>query len=127
MHFVRGSTAALGLKAKTHMNRRVLFGGIAGLGVGALASGVAISAAGAGHGTYLPAALLFPIPMLISVSLGTIGAVAAVIGLAQYPLYGVAAAAVTEKRRMSWVTLAGLHLVTALVSAWAVMQSKNFG
>jgi hypothetical protein len=64
--------------------------------------------------------------MLISVSLGSISAVAAVMGLVQYPLYGVFAAG-TEKKGIRWLTIVTLHFVAALIAALLVQRSGTFG
>jgi hypothetical protein len=45
---------------------------IAGLVVGGIAAFVAVGAAAAGHGTDLPATLLFPFTMLLAAPVGTI-------------------------------------------------------
>ncbi|MEG3148480.1 hypothetical protein U1769_01185 [Sphingomonas sp. ZT3P38] len=48
----------------------------------------AISSAGAGHGSYIAARVLFPLPMLLTLLEGKIGPVAAIAALLQFPIYG---------------------------------------
>ena len=56
--------------------------------VGVVALGFAIAAAGAGHGTYIPAKLLFPFTMLSGVFGDSLTLPYLVVALVQFPLYG---------------------------------------
>lgn len=74
--------------ARTHRSSLV------GAGAGAFATlpalVVAFMSAGAGHGDYIAARILFPFPMLLSWIEGSgIGPIGMMTGLLQFPLYGV--------------------------------------
>lgn len=56
--------------------------------VGLLLAFVSVLAAGAGHGTYLPARILFPFTMFSTILCGSITTPFIAIGLVQFPLYG---------------------------------------
>lgn len=62
---------------------------LASIVVGTLALAVTLLFAGSGHGTYLPAKLLFPYTMLSTVSGGSISEVFLVIAVVQFPFYGL--------------------------------------
>ncbi len=57
--------------------------------VGVLALAFAFLFAGAGHGTYLPAKLLFPYTMLSTALLGLIPDALVAIAVVQFPIYGL--------------------------------------
>jgi hypothetical protein len=97
-----------------------------GLIVGALAAVVAVSAAGGGHGTYLPAAILFPFTMLISAVLGRIPAWLAAFALAQFPIYGLLVVIGHAPRRL-WVGVLCFHVVFAAAALYLVIRSDSFG
>jgi len=63
-----------------------------GVGIGLVLTvcffGLVIAAAGAGHGTYLPAHLLFPFAMIAASAHQTISAGEVVLAGLQFPLYG---------------------------------------
>lgn len=75
----------------------------------------AVMSAGAGHGRYVAARALFPLPMLLTLVEGRIGPVAGTLALLQFPLYGAL---------LGWcrwrgdylpaVVLALLHMVAAM-------------
>lgn len=65
-------------------SRRVLVLFLLGL-IAAVVSGVA---AAGGHGSYLPATLLFPFTILWARASGSVSGAALALALAQYPLYG---------------------------------------
>ena len=68
----------------------MLIGALLGVGVGFLALLAAVMSAGAGHGSYLAARALFPVPMLTSLVEGdTIGPVSLSLALAQFPALGI--------------------------------------
>jgi hypothetical protein len=97
-----------------------------GLIAGALAAFVAVSAAGGGHGTYLPAAILFPFTMLISAVLGRIPACLAAVALVQFPIYGLLLAIDQSPRRL-WVGVLCFHVVFAAAALYLVVRSDSFG
>jgi hypothetical protein len=70
--------------------------------------------AGAGHGDYVFARALFPIPMLLTLLDGTFGPVSVGVALLQFPLYG-ALLTWTIWRNSYWaIAIAGMvHLVAA--------------
>jgi hypothetical protein len=99
---------------------------IRGLVLGAVASLVALAAAGAGHGTYLPAKLLFPFAMLCAVFGSSITAPYIVIALVQFPLYGVLLDAASRRSRFTLcaVILACAHLTLAAIDVFAPADSS---
>jgi hypothetical protein len=105
--------------------RKWLLGAIIGLGFGAVAIWMATAAAGGGHGTYLPAAILFPYSMVISAFLGNIPRALVVLAFVQYPIYGAVAALVQSPRR-GWLALSCLHAAVALAASLLVAHSENF-
>jgi hypothetical protein len=109
------------------MKRRLLIGGVVGLVIGGVAACVALAAAGAGHGSYLPAALLFPFSMLIASAVGTVNPGIVVLALAQYPVYGAAVIGKAKSSKVAWLTVVGLHFVGAAVSLLVVQRSEVFG
>jgi hypothetical protein len=106
------------------MKKRLAIGGAVGAVVGALA--ISMGAAGAGHGTYIPAAVLFPVSMLIAVSSGNVNAVAATLAVMQYPIYGVTVAG-ERSSPLRWLALISFHLLLALLSFLSVQRSEGFG
>ena len=83
-----------------------------GLFITPLAIVAAIASAGAGHGTYVMAKLLFPYTMLLSRLNGDI-ITHPLLALAfvQFPLYGLAAASFNTPRSLGFILL--LHAVFA--------------
>lgn len=74
----------------------------------------AIMSAGAGHGSYITARVLFPFAMLVSQLEGSIGPVAMSVGLLQFPLYGaLLGRTVGEKTTTTWLVTTA-HLVATL-------------
>ena len=98
---------------------------VAGLLIGGLAVAVAVFAGGGGHGSYLPAAVLFPFAMLLAVGTGSVSAVALVIAVLQYPTYGLLAAFSGQPRRVLTIT-AVVHALLAIVAAAMVARSTSF-
>lgn len=99
---------------------------IAGLCFGGLAALVAAGAAGAGHGTYVPAAILFPFTILFSALVGSNPPVLIALALAQYPIYGVLVARAKRSTRV-WAGLVCVHGVSAAAALFLVTQSASFG
>jgi hypothetical protein len=95
-----------------------------GVGIGGsvtlAAAAVSTFAAGAGHGTYMPAVALFPAAMLTTLISKTISPVAMALVAVQFPAYGFALGKAAAKRRLRtacWLALLHiLMLVTALVA-----------
>jgi hypothetical protein len=77
---------------------------------------VAFLAAGGGHGTYVPAALLFPGALLLATALTTISDAVLCVGAAQWPLYG-AAVGLASRRGYTKEAIAYLGLFHALLVA----------
>jgi hypothetical protein len=98
---------------------------LGGLAVGGLAAWVAVTAAGAGHGSYQPAALLFPYAMAIAGAVGSITPELMAIAAVQYPVYG---ALIARARKPGSVTLRiiAAHAVLAAVAVWLVTESEAF-
>jgi hypothetical protein len=78
---------------------------------------VAVFAAGAGHGTYLPAKILFPFAMLASVFGRSITLPYVVLALVQFPIYGLLLGAVFRSRRfvLCIIILSCAHFAVAAV------------
>lgn len=91
-----------------------------------MAAWLAILSADGGHGSYLPAAILFPFTMLFSVAVGVVSPVLLAVAIAQYPVYGLLLAFGRHSRR-KWAELACVHAVFAVVAFFLVMESKSFG
>ncbi|MEA3039927.1 MAG: hypothetical protein QOE79_2440 [Sphingomonadales bacterium] len=80
----------------------------------------AIASAGAGHGDYVAARALFPIPMLLTVfQHGRIGAVSIAIALLQFPLYGGLGAWIARRRKNLLAALAALAHVLAAIACFS--------
>lgn len=77
---------------------------------GALLLAIAISAAGGGHGSYLPARIFFPYTMILSSVGERIGPVGVALAVVQYPAYGMALVA-ARSRGVSWKVFAWLAIV----------------
>lgn len=103
-----------------------MIGGIVGAGVGLPAILIAAAAAGAGHGTYVPAAFLFPSSMLIATLAGNINSLAAALAIVQYPLYGITVAG-SNNSRVRWLALVFLHSLLTVLSFLSVQRSEVFG
>jgi len=76
---------------------------------------VAMMSGGAGHGSYVAARLLFPLPMLLTLVDGRIGMFSAGLAMLQFPFYG-ALLGLTIWRK-SWgaaMAVASLHLAAAV-------------
>ena len=101
-----------------------------GIGVGgfvAFAAATAVFlAAGAGHGTYVPAVVLFPAAMLTTLFTNTISPVAIALALVQFPAYGFVLGKTAAKRRLRIVwPLALLHIVL-VITALAALRGGAF-
>lgn len=105
------------MAAATNSNRRLALIGFAlGVPLTLLALIFAIASAGAGHGDYLAARLLFPVPMLVSLlTEDTIKGPSTVTALLQFPAYG-AVIGWSWARHMSYLPLlaAAVHIAAAI-------------
>ncbi len=101
---------------------------LAGVAVGGLLFFIAVNAAGAGHGTYIPAIVFFPYAMAIAVPLGNISLPLVVLALVQYPAYGAVIGATWQSRRRStvWMTVAWLHAAAVLLAGTLAKIDGNF-
>ena len=91
---------------------RQIAGVLVGVAVTPLAIAASIASAGAGHGTYLAAKLLFPYTMLLSRLNGdTITHPFLGIAFVQFPVYGLVAASFGAKRTLGILFL--LHVTCA--------------
>jgi hypothetical protein len=93
---------------------------LVGLGLGLLTTligaGLVILAAGAGHGTYAPAKLLFPFAMLLAVAARTIDLPSLILAGLQFPLYGIILGSVSSSRMRSVASAFGvIHLIAMAV------------
>ncbi len=98
---------------------------LGGLVVAGLAGWASVSAAGAGHGTYQPAALLFPYAMVIAGAVGSIPSVALAIAAGQYPAFGAMIARARTPRSMV-LGLVAAHAVIASLALWLINRSEVF-
>ena len=94
--------------------------------LGAVAAIFVVMAAAAGHGTYLPAALLFPFTMLLALGLDTISPPLVALALAQFPIYGVILAKLRGSPQAQQYVLA-THVISATIAGIAVAASDSFG
>jgi hypothetical protein len=77
---------------------------------------LAVMSAGAGHGDYIAARMLFPYSMLLILVEGSIGALSQAVGLLQFPLYGALLG--WSLWRRSWgaaILVATLHVIAAAI------------
>lgn len=105
--------------------RRGIVGTLAGLAIGIVAILAAVGAAGAGHGTYVPAALCFPYTMAISALAGSIHPVLVAIALVQFPAYGLIVARAGNPSHRAFL-LACVHMGAALVALFLVGFHRSF-
>lgn len=101
-----------------------------GLGIGVLLciplALVSIMAAGAGHGTYLPARLLFPFTMFSTFLSSSITAPFVAVGLAQFPLYGLLSGIAYQlgRVRACAFVIVAIHLIAVAVNL--TIRNENF-
>ena len=90
-----------------------------GIAAGAVSLIISVYAAGAGHGSYIPAVLLFPYTMLTTRVTGVISPFAIVLAAIQFPLYGIAiaraGAAGRRRRTMGLILVHGAGVLAAFV------------
>ena len=78
------------IMATSDRAKRLLIPVIVGGVLGVILGFVSLLATAGGHGTYVPAALFFPAPLLLSIAANAISKPALFVAAAQWPLYGVA-------------------------------------
>jgi hypothetical protein len=77
---------------------------------------VAIISAGAGHGDYVAARILFPFSMLLTLVEGSIGTLAAITGLLQFPAYGALLGwSIWRESYGAIIVVASLHVAAAVI------------
>lgn len=97
----------------------------AGVVFGAVAPWVALAAAGGGHGTYIPAVILFPFTMLLASVVGVISTPLIALALLQYPAYGLLIAT-RENARRTMVGIASAHIAVVMAALFANLRSGVF-
>lgn len=102
-------------EARRHQTAAALAGLVLGLLVELVAIVAAVVSAGAGHGDYVFARILFPVPFLLVPIRRTFGLPSICLALVQFPLYGVVVARGRAIRsyRLALAVI-GLHVVAAL-------------
>lgn len=99
---------------------------IAGVSLSVVFGAVSVLATAGGHGSYVPAALLFPAPLLLAIELAVISNTVIWFAAAQWPLYGLVVALAArlgrQKVALMWLTL--VH--AALVAACFLLDSGQF-
>ena len=105
--------------------RRLLIGIVVGVALGIVAGWIAVGFMAGGHGTYLPAALLFPIPMILVVAVKRISTLAILLALFQYPFY-LAVGLSRLQRVNAWLGLAFSHVAGAGLAYLLVSRSETF-
>lgn len=107
-------------------DRRRLVPVVAGIALSVLFGAVSVLATAGGHGTYVPAALLFPAALLLAIELTIVSNAVLWFAAVQWPLYGlmvaVAAGRGRERGVMIWLTL--IHAV--LVAACFLLDRGQF-
>ena len=105
--------------------RTVLAGSVLGTLIAVPALFAAIASAGAGHGDYVAARMLFPGPTLLTLLEGSIGIFATSAALLQFPLYGVLLGWSLPRKAYGIASLVGaLHIAAAICCFTGVL--KNF-
>ena len=99
----------------------------ASLLVAAVAFGIVVLAAGGGHGSYFPAKLLFPIPMICTLLTGSISPPVLFLAAAQWPIYAVVLLRAGRRARLSSAAtmVAAVHAGAALL-ALAMLRGGSF-
>ena len=106
--------------------REFLIPVVASLVATPLLLGTAFAYAGAGHGSYLLAKVLFPLTMLSSVAFSSITAPFIILAIAQFPAYGLLLGRANLKGKLArWaIALTAIHLMA--VCACNALVSENF-
>lgn len=96
-------------------------------GFGLLALLLAAASAGGGHGDYLAAKILFPIPMLIASRLGTLAGLPVVLALIQYPGIGALGFVVKKRSGLIWIAVACAVVSVVCTMILFLYPSGQFG
>lgn len=108
------------------MPRQVWSGTFVGAAFGVLAAAVAVIVAAGGHGSYAPAVLLFPLPMLLTRLTDEIAPSLLVLALLQFPLYG-AFIAWPDRLNRARATVSPLIMHAALAgTAYFALRGGDF-
>ena len=99
-----------------------------GLVIGLLSAYGAAIATAAGHGTYVPAILLFPYSMALDLPVGSIAPFIP-LALLQYPVYGarLAIRSGAQPRRRLWLRLLGVHGIAVVVAFLLALVDPRHG
>jgi hypothetical protein len=87
---------------------------------------LALLSAGAGHGDYLWAKILFPYTMLLTVIFESVTTPGIILAIVQYPLYGVALGLANRKHKVVHMAIALIvfHVLAAIL--FFLLPSRNF-
>lgn len=107
-------------------DRRRLIAVVAGTAVSILFGAISFFATAGGHGTYVPAAVLFPAAMLLAIQLGVVANSVLSLAAVQWPLYGLtfAVAVGAGRGKVAMIWLAVLH--SLLVIACFLLDGGQF-
>jgi len=107
---------------RSHRLGALLFIGSTLVGAGLLYG--AVAAARVGHGTYVPAMMLFPYPMLLAAALEVGTPPLVIVAVIQFPLYGLILWIGLIRKRLGIVatTLIVVHLLAAS-GCWLLVPS----
>jgi hypothetical protein len=86
----------------------------------------ALASAGAGHGNYLLAKVLFPFTMLSTLLFGSISYLFIGLAIAQYPLYGLLVGTAHERQKGVPYTVALFVVHAAAVIVCLLLVRENF-
>ncbi|MFN2529834.1 MAG: hypothetical protein ABR555_00905 [Pyrinomonadaceae bacterium] len=87
---------------------------------------IALASAGAGHGDYFWAKIIYPYTMLSTLLFGSITIPFRLLAVVQLPLYGVLLSIACVRNRLGLVALVWFALHTAAAVACFVVRFQNF-
>jgi hypothetical protein len=87
---------------------------------------IGLASAGAGHGNYFLAKVFFPFTMVSTVPFGSITSRFVVLGVLQYPLYGLLVGMANLMRKAAVVGIALAIIHTLAVVACLILIGENF-
>lgn len=85
-----------------------------------------VASAGAGHGNYFAAMLLFPYTMLLAAAFDYIYLPFVLLAILQFPAYGVALGYAHQRRRVGRMAVPLLTAHVAAVAVVLLFASENF-
>lgn len=90
---------------------------VVSIGLTPIAIFLGLASAGAGHGNYFLAKVLFPFTMLSTALFGEINLLCFIFALIQYPLYGclLAFGILMKREHLTFKILGALHLLAVLI------------